>query len=177
MLAANLAESLKKKVSRRLGDTKKMTCSEKLIYALSLPKYRSSHYNVNGQNVFTSSFTVIAFSLVMAIFALYELWNFVPVIVGLINSNFYVSSEYVTTQLANIVDVGQNLTIDNPTTSTERFHNFWLNNYVEKTITQATIDTPKFMDQVVKFRFCNMKAEWQVNYKQIQVGFLQFNGT
>lgn len=106
---------MKNQINRRLGDTKKMSCFEKLIYALSLPKYQSSHYNVNGNNVFTSRFTVVAFTLVLVIFALYQVWAFLPVLVGLINPNYFTSSVYETSQLANIVDVGRNVTIENAT--------------------------------------------------------------
>lgn len=118
-----------------------MTFTEKLLYALSLPKFQTSLYNVNGQNMFTSRFTIVAFSLVLAIFVMYQIWEFVPVIVGLIDPNYYISSEYVTTQLANMVDVGQNVTYDNPQTKGEKFHNFWLNSFVENKITQKTINT------------------------------------
>lgn len=70
-LAANYADSLKNQVNRRLGDTKKMSFMEKILYALSYPKFQTSLYNVNGQNVFTSRFTIVAFSLVMLIFFFY----------------------------------------------------------------------------------------------------------
>lgn len=64
-----------------------------------------------------------------------------PVIVGLIKPNYYISSEYVTTQLANMVDVGQNVTFDPAENVGQRFYNFWLDTYVEKKITQNSINT------------------------------------
>ena len=84
---------------------------------------------------------MIAFSLVMAVFVLYQMWEFIPVVVSLANPNLYVSSEYITAPLSNMVDIRQNVTYEDPQDFGQRFYNFWLRTFVTQKITQRPIST------------------------------------
>ena len=83
-----------------------MTCCQRLTYALSQPKLKTPHYNVNGLNLFTSRITIFIFSVAVVIFIFYQLFYFIPVFACLIDPNLYVSSEYIVTPLSEMVDVG-----------------------------------------------------------------------
>ena len=43
-------------------------------------------------------------------------------------------------------------------------------------IVRNDIDLEQFLNQIKLFRFCNLPASVLLDYKQVQIGFLQFTG-
>ena len=85
-----------------------MTKLEKVAFMLSQPKLQTSHYNLNGLNLYTSKFTILLFSCVVLAFVVMQVLLFVPVMACWVNAGLFVSTEYITAPLSNMVDIGYN---------------------------------------------------------------------
>lgn len=90
---------------------------------MQYPKYRTGHYNVNGNNIFTKKITIFVFIGLILYCAAICVFTLLPFFSSMFNSDLFVSSQLNRLPLTNPLGLSNNST---DPSFTNFYNKFWL---------------------------------------------------
>lgn len=103
-------------------------CCQKVTNLLQQPKLYTPHYNVNGQNIYTSNVTIIIFTLMIFYLFFLSTYEIFPVLSSFVLPDLYQSTIFTREQLTNPLGLAPNVTEHD----SNSYINFWYDYIVSK---------------------------------------------
>lgn len=109
---------------------------------MQYPRYRTGHYNVNGNNIFTKKITIFVFLGLIIYFIAISVFTLLPFFSSMFNSDLFVSSQLNRLQLTNPLGLSNNGTSP---LFTKYYNKFWLPYMVTQKIEFIPLNASQFV--------------------------------
>ena len=126
---------------------------QRFIYKMQYPKYKTGHYNLNGNNVYTKNITIVAFMGIIFYVIVIVIFKLMPFFCSIINSNLFVSSELNRLQLTNPLGLSNNKTSPD---QSKFYNDYWLPLMVSQKIEFPQLSATQRISQIQGIRVENM---------------------